>query len=73
MLQQGLMARGFDAQSAHQAAFASLYGAATRQSMVLSFDKLFLLAAILFLVVLPLLVFLKDNPSGESAEVHLEA
>ncbi|MFL5348206.1 MAG: DHA2 family efflux MFS transporter permease subunit [Hyalangium sp.] len=73
MVQQGLMGRGFDAQSAHQAALASLYGEATRQSMVLSFDKLFLLAGILFLLVLPLLVFLKYDPSGKVADVHLEA
>ena len=38
------MAQGYDAQSAQHAPIASLYGAACRQSMVLSFDKLFLLA-----------------------------
>jgi MFS transporter, DHA2 family, multidrug resistance protein len=73
MVQQGLMARGFDAQSAHQAAVANIYGAVYRQSMVLSFDKLFLLAGILFLLVLPLLVFLKSNRGGPAADVHIEA
>jgi DHA2 family multidrug resistance protein len=73
MVQQGLMAKGFDAASAQHAALANLYGAAYRQSMVLSFDKLFLLAGILFLMVLPLLVFLKYKRGGAAAEVHLEA
>jgi DHA2 family multidrug resistance protein len=72
MVQQGLMARGFDAGSAKQAALANLYGATYRQSMVLSFDKLFLLAGILFLLVLPLLVFLKYDRGGPTADVHLE-
>lgn len=73
MVQQGLMAKGFDAASAQHAALANLYGAAYRQSMVLSFDKLFLLAGILLLLVLPLLVFLKHKPGGSSADVHIEA
>ncbi|KFE70452.1 DHA2 family efflux MFS transporter permease subunit [Hyalangium minutum] len=73
MVQQGLMAKGFDAASAQQGALANLYGAAYRQSMVLSFDKLFLLAGILFLMVLPLLVFLKYKRGGPAAEIHIEA
>jgi DHA2 family multidrug resistance protein len=44
-----------------------------QQSMVLSFEKLFLLAGILFLLVLPLLLFLKTpEQSGPVAEVHVE-
>jgi DHA2 family multidrug resistance protein len=73
MVQQGLMARGYDAQSAQSGALANLYGAAYRQSMVLSFDKLFLLAGLLFLLVLPLLFFLKYNRGGPAADVHIEA
>jgi DHA2 family multidrug resistance protein len=73
MVQQGLMSRGFDAESARHAAIANLYGEAYRQSMVLSFDKLFLLAGILFLLVLPLLVFLRYHRGGPAADVHLEA
>jgi MFS transporter, DHA2 family, multidrug resistance protein len=73
LVQQGLMARGFDAESARHAALASVYGETVRQSMVLSFDKLFLLAGILFLLVLPLLAFLKYRRGGAAADVHLEA
>jgi MFS transporter, DHA2 family, multidrug resistance protein len=73
MVQQGLMSRGLDAESSRHAAIANLYGEAYRQSMVLSFDKLFLLAGLLFLLVLPLLVFLRYHRGGPAADVHLEA
>jgi DHA2 family multidrug resistance protein len=71
---QMLQARGFDAASAQQAARRALQGAVMQQSMVLTFEKLFLLAGILFLVVLPLLLFLK-TPSqnvGPKVDVHIE-
>jgi DHA2 family multidrug resistance protein len=72
---QGLAARGLDPATAAQAAPAALAGAVARQAMVLSFEKMFLLAGICFLVILPLLLFLKVDRSAEQGhkpEVHLE-
>ncbi|MFL5390365.1 MAG: DHA2 family efflux MFS transporter permease subunit, partial [Myxococcales bacterium] len=72
---QGLSARGLDPATAAQAAPAALAGMVARQAMVLSFEKMFLLAGICFLVILPLLLFLKVDRSAEQGhkpEVHLE-
>ena len=79
-VQQGLMARGLDAASAQAAAPGALAGAVAQQAMVLSFEKVFLLAGILFLAILPLLFFLKvdrseeksASESGHKPEMHLE-
>ena len=46
-----------------------------RQAMVLAFEKMFLLAGILFVVVMPLLIFLKAPKSGASGakvDAHVE-
>ncbi|HEV8247162.1 MAG TPA: hypothetical protein VGP93_15400, partial [Polyangiaceae bacterium] len=56
-------ARGMDVASAKHAALGALQGAVSRQAAVLSFDRVFLLCGLLFLCVLPLLVFLKASPS----------
>jgi DHA2 family multidrug resistance protein len=72
---QGLAARGLDPATAAQAAPAALAATVARQAMVLSFEKMFLLAGICFLVILPLLLFLKVDRSAEQGhkpEVHLE-
>jgi DHA2 family multidrug resistance protein len=72
---QGLMARGMDSVSAHTAAPAALAGEVARQAMVLGFEKMFLLAGLCFLAILPLLFFLKvDRKAEESGagEAHLE-
>ncbi len=77
-VQQGLIARGMDPASAQAAAPGALAGAVAQQAMVLSFEKVFLLAGILFLAILPLLFFLKDDrseeksESGHKPEMHLE-
>lgn len=76
-IQQGLFARGLDAASAAAAAPAALMGQVARQAMVLSFEKMFLLAGICFLAILPLLAFLKVDRKAESGgpqkpDVHLE-
>jgi DHA2 family multidrug resistance protein len=69
----GLMARGFDAVTAHAVGLRSLLGTVMQQSMVLAFDKLFLLAGLMFLGVLPLLYFLKTKKlEGPTEAVHLE-
>jgi MFS transporter, DHA2 family, multidrug resistance protein len=44
-----------------------------RQSMVLSFEKIFLLSGICFLCVLPLVLVLRaPKHGGEKIEVHVE-
>jgi DHA2 family multidrug resistance protein len=73
-LQQGFMARGLDAVSAKSAAIRALAGNVIQQSTVLSFERVFLLAGILFLIVLPLLYFLRMAPIDDTAprDVHME-
>ena len=74
--EQGLVGRGIDAATAHAAAPSALAGMVARQAMVLSFEKMFLLAGLCFLAILPLLLFLKVDRSAEAGpskpEVHLE-
>lgn len=74
MMQQGFMARGMDAVSAQAAALRTLAGSAVQQSMVLSFDRIFILAGGLFLLVLPLLYFLRMSAqaTGPAPDVHME-
>jgi len=79
-IQGALMGKGMDSTTAHQVAIMSLDGMATGQGMLMSFDQLFLLGGILFMAVLPLLIFLKQpdlapvqNAPGEAPEVaHME-
>jgi len=74
-IQQGLISRGMDAASARAAAPMALAGMVSRQALVLSFEKMFLLAGILFLAILPLLYFLKSDRSAPASQVdvHIEA
>jgi MFS transporter, DHA2 family, multidrug resistance protein len=74
MLQQAFMARGMDAVTAKAAAIRAIAGTATAQSVVLSFDHIFLLAGGLFLLVLPLLYFLRmpKQEKPAAAELHVE-
>jgi MFS transporter, DHA2 family, multidrug resistance protein len=79
---QGLTAmyvrRGVDAIQAHDMALRALDGIVDRQASLLAFDRVFLLAGLAFLFVLPLLYFLKvpeetkAGPPREKIEVHLE-
>ena len=75
-IEQGLIGRGLDAATAHLAAPRALAGQVARQAMVLSFEKMFLLAGVCFMAILPLLFFLKVDRSAESGskkpDVHLE-
>jgi DHA2 family multidrug resistance protein len=74
-LRAGLGARGgLDAASAGAAAARALAGQVMRQATVLTFEKLFLLSGLLFLLVLPLLLLLKSPHHGESQKVdaHME-
>ncbi|HLK35691.1 MAG TPA: DHA2 family efflux MFS transporter permease subunit [Polyangiaceae bacterium] len=69
----GFVAKGFGMVQARDMALRALDGAVQRQSMLLSFDRVFLLAGVAFLAVLPLLAFLKTpDVAVEKAEVHIE-
>jgi DHA2 family multidrug resistance protein len=68
-----LAGRGLDPERARQTAGGILGGIVARQSMVMSFEKLFLLSGILFLGVLPILVFLKAKPvTGPRPHIEME-
>jgi MFS transporter, DHA2 family, multidrug resistance protein len=72
---QMLIAKGYDAHSALQAAQRALGGAVARQAMMMTFEKMFLMAGIAFLFVLPLLYFLKApriSRGGPKPEIHVE-
>jgi DHA2 family multidrug resistance protein len=73
----GWIGRGLDPVTAQTTAMRSLDGLVAGQSSLLAFDRVFLLAGISFLLVLPLLWFLKvpeekKNAPGEKVDVHLE-
>jgi MFS transporter, DHA2 family, multidrug resistance protein len=72
--QAALMARGMDAAAAKTAALQSMTGRVMLQSTVLSFEHIFLLAGALFLLVLPLLYFLRAPRIAPAArpDVHVE-
>ncbi len=71
------MHRGFGPIQAQSMAYRALDGIVDRQASLLAFNKVFLLAGIAFLFVLPLLYFLKvpdvkDEEKKEKIEVHME-
>jgi DHA2 family multidrug resistance protein len=69
----GLGARGLDRASAQVGAYKALSGTVFGQSMTLAFERTFYLAGIVFLLVLPLIYFLRVARSkGPSAPIHLE-
>jgi DHA2 family multidrug resistance protein len=76
-LQHGFISRGVDAYTAHARALQVLAGGVARQASNLAFDRAFLAAGFAFLLVLPLLTFLKvvRSPvpveSGSSQHVEL--
>jgi DHA2 family multidrug resistance protein len=68
-----MMSRGYDAATAGSMAKRMLGYLVGREALVLTFEKLFLLAGLLFMVVLPLLLFLKaKSVESEKADVHVE-
>jgi len=70
---EGMIRSGYHPADAHAGARAVLYGLVERQATVLAFEKVFLLAALMFLAVLPLLVFLRSAHHGHSpASLHGE-
>ncbi|MEO8035859.1 MAG: DHA2 family efflux MFS transporter permease subunit, partial [Acidobacteriota bacterium] len=71
-IQRMLMGRGFDSAAARAGAGAMIDGQVRRQALVLSFERLFYLSGILFLLVLPLVFFLKMPANAEKIDVHVE-
>jgi DHA2 family multidrug resistance protein len=66
---------GLDLSSARTTAQAMLDYAVQRQATVLAFEKMFLLSGIVFLAVMPLLLFLRtpdDAPKAPKIDVHVE-
>ncbi|HET7825265.1 MAG TPA: MFS transporter, partial [Anaeromyxobacter sp.] len=68
----GFQARGFGAVEAREAALRALDGTVTQQAMVLSFQHVLALTGVCFLVVLPLLFFLKVKKTPPSERPHVE-
>jgi DHA2 family multidrug resistance protein len=66
-----MLARGFDLNTATALAQKTLAGRATLQGTVIGFDKTFILQTIAFLVVLPVLLFLRVKRTEEKAHVEL--
>lgn len=74
MLEASFRARGLDAASAHDAAMRAMTGTVMQQSVVLGFERIFIVAGALFLLVIPMLIFLKVpvRPAGPTPDVHVE-
>jgi len=68
----GFARRGFDPVAAREAALRALDGTLTRQAMVIAFEQVLLVTALVFLCVLPLLFFLKVNRRGSGEKIHVE-
>jgi DHA2 family multidrug resistance protein len=73
----GFAARGLDASAAHGMAVQVLDGVVSRQAALLAYNRVFLVAGASFLLVLPLLLFLKvpdekKAAPGPKPDVHIE-
>jgi DHA2 family multidrug resistance protein len=72
-LEQSFAARGMDPATAHDAAVRTLAGISAQQASVLSFEHMFVVAGLLFILVLPALYFLRTSPrQGPGTDVHME-
>jgi len=71
-LQAFFASKGYDDVTARSAAVRALDGIATQQSTVLAFEHVFYLAGIVFVAVLPLLLFLKVNRADPTGKSHVE-
>jgi DHA2 family multidrug resistance protein len=67
MMTQLLMRQGASARDASRESIRLLWGLTMRQATVLTFEKLFMLSGILFVLVMPLLIFLR-SPEHEKRE-----
>ena len=72
ILRGGFSAQGFDPHYANQAAMSALDFGIRIQASVLAYDKIFILAGVLFLVVLPLLIFLRIDRKVSVTPAHTD-
>lgn len=71
--EQFFLAHGYGPTAAHDAAIGSLAAMVSRQAAVVAFDRLFLFAGVVFLVILPMLFFLRAPDAAAAAKpVHVE-
>ena len=66
----GFMAAGADITTATQRAYAALFGAVQQQAYMVSFVLLFRLLGVIFLLLLPLILFMKRPRGGPAAGAH---
>ena len=70
-IKSGLMAKGMDAFSADTASLAAIYGIVRKQAGILSYNRIFFIVGLAFLVIIPLLLLLKKQKIGAPpADVH---
>ncbi len=72
MIAGALISRGMNSELANLLAPRFLFGSMYRQATVLSFDRIFILQGVLFLLVLPVLYFLKVNRDQPAEKVHID-
>jgi DHA2 family multidrug resistance protein len=68
-VQASAVARGIDPAVARQLSIASMYGLVARQGMVIAFDQMFILGALLFAAVAPLFLFVRRPASLTARDV----
>jgi DHA2 family multidrug resistance protein len=66
------VAHGMDAVTAQAAALRAMAGRVGLQATVLAFERVFLLQGVVFVVVLPLLLFLRENGESRHVEMSME-
>ena len=73
MLTRGMMARGADLATVHQRALALIDREILGQASVLAYSRIYVLAALLILALIPLLVLVRQTQGAAAgASVHLE-
>ena len=72
MIQSGLVARGMNPGSVQAATLRVMDGMITRQAMLLAFERMFILAGVAFLFVIPFAYFLKApaHTRGRKIDLH---
>jgi len=63
-IKSGFVARGMDSFSAEKATLASIYGIVVREAGILSYNRIFFIIGLAFLVIIPLLLLLKKQKIG---------
>jgi MFS transporter, DHA2 family, multidrug resistance protein len=70
-IQAGLASRGLDPATATSTAARVLDGMISRQAMLLAFERMFVLAGVAFLFIIPLALLLKAPPNSQRKRVDL--